>query len=95
MQQGPPQRQLTVRRHRWTTPVSHGWCHVEHRATPSDPEPHTGWAQGDGGRVRERLRFVRLSRGGDPGDASTRPDQRPVTAQATEPIRRAGADVPS
>lgn len=71
------------------------WSNVEHRATPSDLEPNTGWAQGNAGIVRELLRFVRLSRGGDPGYAFTWPDQPPVTAQATEPIRRGGTDVAS
>jgi hypothetical protein len=71
------------------------WSNVEHRATPSDLEPNTGWAQGNAGIVRELLRFVRLSRGGDPGYAFTWPDQPPVTAQATEPIRRTGSDAPS
>jgi hypothetical protein len=42
------------------------WSNVEHRATPSALEPCTGWAMGNAGIVRELLRFVRLSRGGDP-----------------------------
>ncbi|MEU6353653.1 lanthionine synthetase LanC family protein [Streptomyces sp. NPDC047072] len=51
------------------------WSNVEHRATPSDLEPRTGWAQGGAGIVRELLRFVRISRGGDPAYAFTWPDQ--------------------
>jgi hypothetical protein len=66
---------------------------VEHRATPSDLEPGTGWAQGSAGIVRELLRFVRLSRGGDPGYAFTWPDQPQVSAQATDPILRTGSEV--
>ncbi|MEU0410038.1 lanthionine synthetase LanC family protein [Streptomyces griseorubiginosus] len=79
------------------------WSNVEHRATPSELEPRTGWAQGNAGIVRELLRFVRLSRGGEPGYAFAWPDQPqvsvlatdPVSAQATDPIRRAGTDVTS
>ncbi|WP_328732000.1 lanthionine synthetase C family protein [Streptomyces caniferus] len=54
------------------------WSNFEHRATPSDLEPCTGWAMGNAGIVRELLRFVRLSRGGDPRYAFTWPDQPPV-----------------
>ncbi|MDH6515627.1 hypothetical protein M2163_007394 [Streptomyces sp. SAI-135] len=71
------------------------WSNVEHRATPSVLVPRTDWAQGGAGIVRELLRFVRLSRGGDPRYAFTWPDQPQVSAQATDPIRRAGADVSS
>ncbi|MDQ0906700.1 hypothetical protein QFZ22_002685 [Streptomyces canus] len=71
------------------------WSNVEHRATPSDLEPGTGWAQGGAGIVRELLRFVRLSRGGDPRYAFTWPDQPQVSTQATDPIRRAGTEVTS
>jgi hypothetical protein len=71
------------------------WSNVEHRATPSGLAPRTDWAQGSAGIVRELLRFVRLSRGGDPRYAFTWPDQPQVSAQATDPIRRAGTDVTS
>ncbi|MFF7934759.1 lanthionine synthetase LanC family protein [Streptomyces sp. NPDC007940] len=71
------------------------WSNVEHRATPSDLAPRTDWAQGSAGIVRELLRFVRLSRGGDPRYTFTWPDQPLVSAQATEPIRRGGTDVTS
>lgn len=59
------------------------WSNVEHRATPSDLEPFTGWAMGNAGIVRELLRFVRLGRGGDPRYAFAWPDQPPVDAQDT------------
>ena len=59
------------------------WSNVEHRATPSDLEPCTGWAMGNAGIVRELLRFVRLGRGGDPRYAFTWPDQPPVDAPDT------------
>ncbi|MER7181023.1 lanthionine synthetase LanC family protein [Streptomyces hyaluromycini] len=42
------------------------WSNFEHRATPGDLEPCTGWAMGNAGIVRELLRFVRLHRGTDP-----------------------------
>ncbi|NUQ98798.1 MAG: hypothetical protein HOY79_20335 [Streptomyces sp.] len=58
------------------------WSSVEHRATPSDLEPRTGWAMGNAGVVRELLRFIRICRGGDPAYAFGRPDQ--------PAVRRAG-----
>ncbi|MEV6796122.1 lanthionine synthetase LanC family protein [Streptomyces sp. NPDC051320] len=58
------------------------WSNVEHRVAPNDLEPRTGWAMGNAGIVRELLRFVRLSRGGDPRYAFAWPDQPPVTVQA-------------
>ncbi|MET7484905.1 lanthionine synthetase LanC family protein [Streptomyces sp. NPDC005538] len=51
------------------------WSNVEHRLTPGDLEPCTGWAMGNAGIVRELLRFVRVSRGGEPRYAFTWPDQ--------------------
>ncbi|WP_079249343.1 lanthionine synthetase LanC family protein [Streptomyces sp. IMTB 2501] len=57
------------------------WSNFEHRATPSDLEPCTGWAMGDAGIVRELLRFVRLIRRGDPRYAFAWPDQPPVPAR--------------
>ncbi|MFI7345114.1 lanthionine synthetase LanC family protein [Streptomyces sp. NPDC049936] len=56
------------------------WSNVEHRATPGTLEPHVGWAAGNAGIVRELLRFVRLTRGGDPRYAFTWPDQPAVPA---------------
>ncbi|MFF2997230.1 lanthionine synthetase LanC family protein [Streptomyces sp. NPDC057950] len=67
------------------------WSNAEHRATPSDLEPRTGWAMGNAGIVRELLRFVRLGRGGDPRYAFAWPDQPPVPAGPT--ICRRGTDV--
>ncbi|MDX2679736.1 lanthionine synthetase LanC family protein [Streptomyces sp. NY05-11A] len=74
------------------------WSNVEHRVTPSELEPQTGWAMGNAGIARELLRYVRVSAGGDPRYAFTWPDQpavREAVSQATEPIRRAGSDVTS
>jgi hypothetical protein len=39
------------------------WSNYEHRVTPSDLEPRTGWAMGNAGILRELLRYARLSRG--------------------------------
>ncbi|MBW8798692.1 MAG: lanthionine synthetase C family protein [Streptomyces sp.] len=39
------------------------WSNIEHRAVPATLEPHTGWAMGNAGIVRELLRFTRLHRG--------------------------------
>ncbi|AXL90005.1 lanthionine synthetase C family protein [Streptomyces sp. CB09001] len=58
------------------------WSNVDFRSNPGDLEPQLGWAMGNAGIVRELLRYVRLSRGGDPGYAVTWPDQPPVPAPA-------------
>ncbi|MEV5984812.1 lanthionine synthetase LanC family protein [Streptomyces sp. NPDC052051] len=58
------------------------WSNVEYRADPTDLEPYVGWGMGNAGIVRELLRFVRLSRGGDPRYAFTMPDQPPVAGAA-------------
>ncbi|MFD6193816.1 lanthionine synthetase LanC family protein [Streptomyces sp. NPDC060275] len=58
------------------------WSNVDFRSTPGDLEPQLGWAMGNAGIVRELLRYVRLSRGGDPGYAFTWPDQPPVPTPA-------------
>jgi lanthionine synthetase-like protein len=36
------------------------WSNFEHRVTPSDLEPRTGWAMGNAGIIRELLRFIRI-----------------------------------
>ncbi|MFE3166396.1 lanthionine synthetase LanC family protein [Streptomyces sp. NPDC059224] len=59
------------------------WSNVQHRPVPGDLEPRTGWAMGNAGVVRELLRFVRLSRGGDPRYAVAWPDQPPVPGTPT------------
>ncbi|MER6072951.1 lanthionine synthetase LanC family protein [Streptomyces sp. NPDC001817] len=69
------------------------WSNFEHRSAPGDLEPCTGWAMGNAGVVRELLRFVRLSRGGDPRYAFTWPDQPAVPARAT--VRLSGTDAMS
>lgn len=58
------------------------WSNFEYRAEPGDLEPQPGWAMGNAGIVRELLRFVRLSRGGDPTYAFAWPDQ-PVVRRAS------------
>ncbi|MER7373790.1 lanthionine synthetase LanC family protein [Streptomyces lanatus] len=69
------------------------WSNVEHRDDPSTLEPQTGWAMGNAGIVRELLRHVRISRGGDPAYAFAWPDQPVPRSQATDPIRPAGEEV--
>lgn len=59
------------------------WSNVEHRVTPSELEPRTGWAMGSAGIVRELLRYVRLGEGGDPAYAVAWPDQL-VATRATD-----------
>ncbi len=61
------------------------WSNVEHRATPSNLEPCTGWAMGNAGIVRELLRFVRLGSGGDPRYAFSWPDQPEVKGESAVP----------
>jgi hypothetical protein len=39
------------------------WSNFEHRVTPSDLEPRTGWAMGNAGIIRELLRVVRINDG--------------------------------
>jgi lantibiotic modifying enzyme len=39
------------------------WSNFEHRVTPSDLEPRTGWAMGNAGIIRELLRFIRIVEG--------------------------------
>jgi hypothetical protein len=39
------------------------WSNVEHRATPSDLAPRTGWSMGNAGIIRELLRFARATAG--------------------------------
>lgn len=60
------------------------WSNIEHRVTPSELTPRTGWAMGNAGIVRELLRFARTASGGDPSYAVTWPDQ-PAAAKAGVP----------
>lgn len=39
------------------------WSNFEHRATPSELEPKTGWAMGNAGIIRELLRVMRINDG--------------------------------
>lgn len=54
------------------------WCNVEHQADPPELPPHTGWAMGSAGIVRELLRYTRLTTGRDPGYAAIWPDHPPT-----------------
>jgi hypothetical protein len=61
------------------------WSNREHRETPSDLPPRTGWGMGNAGIVRELLRFARITSGRDPAYAVTGPDQPPVATGAASP----------
>ena len=52
------------------------WSNHAHDADPpADLEPRIGWAQGNAGIVRELLRYVRITTGGDAGYAVELPEQ--------------------
>jgi hypothetical protein len=55
------------------------WSNHEHRATPSELAPRTGWAMGSAGIVRELLRYARIASGRDPSYAVAWPDQLPTS----------------
>jgi len=57
------------------------WSNVEHRVTPSDLEPRTGWAMGNAGIIRELLRFERIRAGKSPNYFVAWPDQPPIGPQ--------------
>ncbi len=65
------------------------WSNREHRLTPSKLQPRTGWAMGNAGIVRELLRFIRASNGGDPAYAIAWPDQ--PAASTSAPYQRTDA----
>ncbi|MFI5775223.1 lanthionine synthetase LanC family protein [Streptomyces sp. NPDC051658] len=54
------------------------WSNVEHRETPSDLLPATGWAMGNAGIIRELLRHARITANRDPRYAVPFPDHLPT-----------------
>jgi Lanthionine synthetase C-like protein len=58
------------------------WSNHEHRITPSDLEPRTGWAMGNAGIVRELLRYARVTAGREPAYAVPWPDHSPVAGSS-------------
>nr|WP_256069892.1 lanthionine synthetase LanC family protein [Streptomyces sp. DvalAA-14] len=54
------------------------WSNHEHRETPSDLPPATGWAMGNAGIIRELLRHVRITTTRDPQYAVSFPDHPPT-----------------
>jgi lantibiotic modifying enzyme len=54
------------------------WSNVEHRETPSDLAPATGWAMGNAGIIRELLRHARITTNRDPQYAVPLPDHLPT-----------------
>jgi hypothetical protein len=71
------------------------WSNVEHRVTPSDLEPQTGWAMGNAGIARELLRYVRVCRGDDPRYAFAWPDQPAVRGRRLRPPSRSAERAPT
>lgn len=61
------------------------WSNHEHRATPSELEPRTGWAMGNAGILRELLRYARLSHGRDGAYAVPWPDHALARGRVTAP----------
>jgi hypothetical protein len=57
------------------------WSNVEHRETPSNLEPRTGWAMGNAGLIRELLRSERIKTGKTPNYFVAWPDQPPTGPQ--------------
>lgn len=58
------------------------WSNYEHRVTPSELEPRTGWAMGNAGIVRELLRYARVTAGRESTYAVPWPDHPPVAASS-------------
>ncbi|MHC3820275.1 lanthionine synthetase LanC family protein [Streptomyces sp. DT9] len=54
------------------------WSNFEHRETPSDLAPATGWAMGNAGIIRELLRHARITSKRDPRYAVPFPDHAPT-----------------
>ncbi|MEV0221596.1 lanthionine synthetase LanC family protein [Streptomyces sp. NPDC050704] len=54
------------------------WSNFEHRETPSDLAPATGWAMGNAGIIRELLRHARITANRDPRYAVPLPDHLPT-----------------
>lgn len=54
------------------------WSNFEHRETPSDLAPTTGWSMGNAGIIRELLRHARITSGRDPRYAVPFPDHPPT-----------------
>lgn len=59
---------------------AHGicWSNHEHRETPSDLPPATGWAMGNAGIIRELLRHARITANREPRYAVPFPDHPPT-----------------
>ena len=56
------------------------WSNYEHRVSPPELAPRTGWAMGNAGIIRELLRYARIGAGRDQRYAVDWPDQAPVMA---------------
>ena len=65
------------------------WSNYEHKATPPELEPQTGWAHGNAGIIRELLRYARVRTGRDPAYAVAMPDHPQVAAGSVVGERKA------
>ncbi|MFC9622020.1 hypothetical protein ACFTXM_19190 [Streptomyces sp. NPDC056930] len=54
------------------------WSNFEHRETPSDLAPATGWAMANAGIIRQLLRHARITANRDPRYAVPFPDHPPT-----------------
>jgi hypothetical protein len=68
------------------------WSNFEHRVTPSELEPMTGWAMGNAGILRELLRFIRIDEGRSPDYYVPWPDQPATGYRPTESPERPTPD---
>ena len=64
------------------------WSNFEHRSTPSELEPRTGWAMGNAGIIRELLRYERICEGKSPDYFVAWPDQPAIGPQLLGPTGR-------
>jgi hypothetical protein len=67
------------------------WSNYEHRNSPPTLAPHTGWAMGNAGIIRELLRYARIRDGQDQRYAIAWPDHPPATrSQPSAPASTTG-----
>ena len=61
------------------------WSNYEHRVSPPELAPRTGWAMGNAGIIRELLRYARIRAGRDAGYAVAWPDHAPARTSGPGP----------
>lgn len=60
------------------------WSNHEHRVTPINLQPRTGWAMGNAGIIRELLRYIRARRGQEPGYTMPWPGHHPTRPETNQ-----------